>query len=167
VDTGELIRNLRTKAGLTQQEVARRAGTSQSAVARYETGVSSPSVNTFERLIRAAGAELQFSTRPAPASDLSGEMATTLRRFRLEILRLARQAGASNVRIFGSVARGENRVGSDIDLLVDFDISKGLIPIVVLTQQIESLINIPVDIAPVDLLKPAIARNAVRDAVPL
>jgi predicted nucleotidyltransferase/DNA-binding XRE family transcriptional regulator len=167
VDTANLIRKLRAKGALTQQELARRAGTSQSAVARYETGVSSPSVNTLERLVRATGAELEFSTKPAPASDLSGEMATTLRRFRLEILRLARQAGASNVRVFGSVARGENRVGSDIDLLVDFDISEGLLPIVVLTQQIRSLINCPIDVAPVDILKPEIARNAVREAVPL
>ena len=167
MDTADLIRKLRATGGLTQQELARRAGTSQSAVARYETGVASPSVNTFERLVRATGADLKFSTRPAPASDLSGEMATTLRRFRLEILRLARQAGASNVRIFGSVARGENRVGSDIDLLVDFDVSKGLLPIVMLTQQIEALINIPVDVAPVDILKPAIARRALSEAVPL
>jgi predicted nucleotidyltransferase len=94
-------------------------------------------------------------------------MATTLRRFRLEILRLARQAGASNVRIFGSVARGENRVDSDIDLLVDFDISEGLLPIVVLTQQIATLINMPVDVAPVDVLKPEIARIAIREGVPL
>jgi predicted nucleotidyltransferase/DNA-binding XRE family transcriptional regulator len=167
VDTGDLLRKLRKGGGLTQQALARRAGTSQSAVARYETGVASPSVNTFERLVRATGAELEFSTRPAPAADLSGEMATTLRRHRLEILRFARQAGASNVRIFGSVARGENRVGSDIDLLIDFDISNGLIPIVVLKQQIESLINIPVDVAPVGLLKPEVARSAIRDAVPL
>jgi hypothetical protein len=167
MDTGDLLRKLREGGGLTQQVLARRAGTSQSAVARYETGVASPSVNTFERLVRATGAKLEFSTSPAPASDLSGEMATTLRRHRLEILRFARLAGVSNVRIFGSVARGENRIGSDIDLLVDFDISKGLIPIVVLKQQIESLINIPIDVAPVGLLKPEIARSAVRDAVPL
>jgi predicted nucleotidyltransferase len=65
------------------------------------------------------------------------------------------------------VARGESSVGGDIDLLVDFDISKGLLPIVKLTQQIEALINLPVDVAPVDILKPAIARRALSEAVPL
>lgn len=167
MDTGALIRGLRQKGGMTQGELARRAGTSQSAIARYETGVSSPSVNTLERMVRAAGAALHVSTKQAPAADLSGELATKLRRRRLEILRLAREAGASNVRIFGSVARGDNEIESDIDLLVDFDISFGLLPIVTLSQQIEALIDTPVDVAPVSLLREEVAKNALRDAVPL
>ncbi len=48
--------------------------------------------------------------------DLAG-----LRERRHEILRIARAHGASNVRVFGSVARGEALPGSDVDLLVDFD----------------------------------------------
>jgi hypothetical protein len=167
MDTGALIKGLRQKGGLTQEELARRAGTSQSAVARYETGSSSPSVNTLERLVRAAGAELHVSTKQAPAADLSGELATKLRRRRLEILRFAREAGASNVRIFGSAARGDNHLESDIDLLVDFDTSFGLLPIVTLSQQIKALIDTPVDVAPVSLLKADIAKNALREAVPL
>lgn len=167
MDTATFIRNLRINEGLTQGELARRAGTSQSAVARYETGASSPSVNTLERMVRAAGAELNLSTKPAPPSDLSGDLATKLRRHRIEILRRAREAGAANVRIFGSVARGDNHRQSDVDLLVDFDVSNGLLPIVTLSQQIESLIGTRVDVAPYQLLKPAIARNALRDSVPL
>ena len=43
-----------------------------------------------------------------------------LRQLRDEILRIAEQYGASNVRVFGSVARGDARPDSDVDLLVDF-----------------------------------------------
>jgi len=117
--------------------------------------------------VRAAGAALTLTTKPAPASDLSGELPRLLRYHRFEIPRLARLAGATNVRIFGSVARGENVANSDIDLLVDFDISLGLLPIVTLSQQISELVDTPVDVAPVQLLKIEVARNALRDAVPL
>ncbi|HEY5267184.1 MAG TPA: helix-turn-helix domain-containing protein [Acidimicrobiales bacterium] len=167
MDTAALILQIRTDGDLTQHQLAKRAGTSQSAVARYETGVSSPSVNTLERLVRASGAELTISTRPAPASDLSGELPTLLRHHRFEILQLAHRAGVTNVRIFGSVARGENDANSDVDLLVDFDTSFGLLPIVTLSQQISYLVKTAVDVTPVQLLKREIARNALRDAVPL
>jgi len=167
MDPAALILQTRTNSNLTQHELARRAGTSQSAVARYETGVSSPSVNTLERLVRAGGAELTISTKPAPASDLSGELPTLLRHHRFEILRLARRVGVTNVRIFGSVARGENDANSDVDLLVDFDISSGLLPLVTLSRQISDLVRTEVDVTPAQLLKKEIAHSALRDAVPL
>jgi predicted nucleotidyltransferase len=80
---------------------------------------------------------------------------------------MARRAGVTNVRIFGSVARGENDASSDLDLLVDFDTSFGLLPIVTLSRQISELVMTPVDVTPVQLLKKEVARNALRDAVPL
>lgn len=52
----------------------------------------------------------------------------TLRREKkAEILRLAEAHGCRNVRVFGSVATGENRSDSDIDFLVDLDESRGLL----------------------------------------
>jgi transcriptional regulator with XRE-family HTH domain len=51
----ELIRRARKRAGLTQAELADRAGTTQSAVARWESGRVSPRMETFERLTRACG----------------------------------------------------------------------------------------------------------------
>jgi predicted nucleotidyltransferase len=80
---------------------------------------------------------------------------------------MARRAGATNVRIFGSVARGENDASSDLDLLVDFDTSFGLLPIVTLSRQISELVMTPVDVTPVQLLKKEVAQTALRDAVPL
>lgn len=50
---GELIREARLRAGLTQAEVARRLGTGQSVIARWESGRRSP---TFETVVRAIGA---------------------------------------------------------------------------------------------------------------
>jgi transcriptional regulator with XRE-family HTH domain len=64
MDIGSLLSSVRTRAGLTQQDLARRAGTSQSAVARLERGHGSPSVATLERLIEAAGFALQLDAVP-------------------------------------------------------------------------------------------------------
>lgn len=49
------------------------------------------------------------------------DMQERVRSLREEILRIARQRGAHNVRLFGSVARGEDHPGSDLDFLVEFE----------------------------------------------
>lgn len=54
----ELVFRLRTEAGLTQAELARRMGTTQSAIARIEGGGARPSLDTLERLAAAVGEEL-------------------------------------------------------------------------------------------------------------
>lgn len=55
----------RAKAGLTQEELARRMDTSQSAIARLETGRSLPSARTLERFAKATGTSLRISFEPA------------------------------------------------------------------------------------------------------
>jgi transcriptional regulator with XRE-family HTH domain len=55
-----LVREARARAGLTQAELAARAGTSQAAVARYERADVLPSLETLDRLVRACGLELRF-----------------------------------------------------------------------------------------------------------
>lgn len=54
----DLLRSARRRAGLTQAELARRAGTSRTTVSAYEAGRKSPSTATMERLLQAAGARL-------------------------------------------------------------------------------------------------------------
>jgi transcriptional regulator with XRE-family HTH domain len=71
---------------MTQAELARRAGTSQSMVARYETGVASPTVRTLGRLLKAAGHELVLSGPVA----MRGSVAALLREHRAAILRQQR-----------------------------------------------------------------------------
>ncbi len=58
--SGDLLREARLRAGLTQKELARRAGTSQSAIARWESGAVQPSLERLRELIRACGLELTF-----------------------------------------------------------------------------------------------------------
>jgi transcriptional regulator with XRE-family HTH domain len=58
----ELLKEARDRAGLTQRELAQRAGTSQAMVARIERGQQSPSVATLERLVLACGLELRVET---------------------------------------------------------------------------------------------------------
>ena len=60
---------------------------------------------------------------------------------RNDILRLAAQHGAHNVRVFGSVARGEAGPSSDIDLLVQMDRGRSLLDLIELSQELESVLQ--------------------------
>ncbi|HKA13690.1 MAG TPA: helix-turn-helix transcriptional regulator [Myxococcota bacterium] len=66
---GRLVRTARERAGLTQRELARRACTAQSVVARIEGGQTDPSSTTLERLLAAAGFQLRAELSPLPALD--------------------------------------------------------------------------------------------------
>lgn len=63
---GELLRRVRIEKGLTQTELARRAGTSQPVVSAYEHDRRDPTFCTLHRLLAAAGAQLHLETRPQP-----------------------------------------------------------------------------------------------------
>lgn len=87
---------------------------------------------------------------------------------RSQILAIAEKHGAYNVRVFGSVARGEATEESDIDFLVDYDLEKitpwfpgGLL------LDLEQLLNRKMDIAMVDMLKERIRDRVLREAVAL
>jgi transcriptional regulator with XRE-family HTH domain len=58
MNAGELVREARVRAGLSLRELAKRAGTSHATLRRYETGEVSPSAATLERIVRAAGFDL-------------------------------------------------------------------------------------------------------------
>lgn len=64
-----LVRMARRRAGLSQRELARRAGTSQAAVQRYERGLTDPTFSTLERLIGACELELRIQLAPADDHD--------------------------------------------------------------------------------------------------
>jgi uncharacterized protein len=168
-DASALLATVRREAGLTQAELARRAKTSQAMVARYEAGVASPTVRTLARLLRAAGHELVLAG-PAAAheADIRGPLASSLREHRAEIQAAADAAGASNVRIFGSVARGEETPDSDVDLLVDFPATeRGLFGLLKLAGKIEKIVGRPVDVAAVEVLAPQVRERALAEAIPL
>ncbi len=69
--TASILREARLRAGLTQAELGKRAGTTQSSVARWETGRSRPPLETLMRLVRACGFELQVELESADPGEVS------------------------------------------------------------------------------------------------
>lgn len=67
--TAQILRQARLRAGLSQGELAVRAGTSQPAIARLESGASNPTLATLQRLVGAAGFELRINLVPKVVSD--------------------------------------------------------------------------------------------------
>ena len=59
-----LVREARKRAGLTQAELARRAGTTQSVISRLERGATTPSLETISELVRACGFDLGVTLAP-------------------------------------------------------------------------------------------------------
>ncbi len=73
----------------------------------------------------------------------------------------------SNVRVFGSVARGEDTTDSDIDLLVDVAPGVGLLGLARCQHELESLLEATVDLVPADDLKPDVARTVLAEVIAL
>lgn len=89
-----------------------------------------------------------------------------LRARRDEILALAERYGAYNVRVFGSVARGDAVPGSDVDLLVNFR-EHSLLDRIALMRELSALLAARVEVVQEKMLKPHVKLQALRDAVAL
>lgn len=148
---------------MTQSEVARRAGVTQSVVSAYESGSREPSLPTLRRLIEATGRELELHVRPARSGleQLTGPVGLRVGKHRGEIKRVAKRHGISNLRVFGSVARGADGPDSDVDLLVDLTPDVSLFTLARLQRELEQILGAPVDLVPSDGLKPGV-EGAVR-----
>jgi uncharacterized protein len=169
-EAGSLLRQARQAAGLTQAELARRAGITQSVISAYESGRREPAVSTLSRLIGATGATLRLDVDPHDVEvrrlpvTARGHL---LKRSRHRMHEAAARHGVSNLRLFGSTARGEDRPDSDIDLLVHLDRRLGLIGLARLQHELEDILGVPVDLIPDDGLKPDVRAAVERDAVDL
>ena len=86
---------------------------------------------------------------------------------REDILRTAAEYGAYNVRVFGSVARGEADSQSDIDLLVDMEPSRSLLDLGGLLMDLQDLLGCNVDVVTEDGLRDRIRERVLREAVSL
>ncbi len=86
---------------------------------------------------------------------------------RSDILRIAAQHGASNVRVFGSIARGEAGSDSDVDFLVEFKKGRGSWYGGGLIVDLEDLLNRKVDVVTVDELHWYVRDRVIKEAVPL
>ena len=73
--------------------------------------------------------------------DSENDISLLLIRKKEEIIRLARQRGARNIRVFGSVARNEARADSDIDLLIDLDPDRSLLDVGGLSMDLSRLLD--------------------------
>jgi uncharacterized protein len=93
--------------------------------------------------------------------------ADSLRSRRAEILALARRHGARNVRIFGSVARGDAGPASDVDFLVELEEGRSLFDHAALLLDLKDLLGCDVDVVTDRGLKLRIRDRVLREAVPL
>lgn len=127
---GRQLRRQRLELGLTQAAVAARCGMSQSNISAYESG--------------------RRPLSPAQADRIRGVLrrrpSEILREHAAEVRRIAESHGATRVRVFGSIARGEDRYDSDVDLLVDFAFGADLFDMVLIRQEAESLLGVGVDV---------------------
>ena len=168
------LRQARFDANLSQVDLAARAGTSQSALARYETGAALPTLPTLERLLAGCGRRLEIQT-PAAQSSASttsvrsqlGQQATKLRHQRRRLLDAAERHGVSRLRVFGSLARGEAKAGSDVDLLVDLKPGRTLLDLAAFRREAAEILDLPVDVATTDMLKERIRDEVLNEALPL
>ena len=91
-----------------------------------------------------------------------------LREQRVDISRLGREFGARRIRVFGSVARGEDHADSDVDFLVDFprgyDLFLQRMP---LAERLSALVRRPVELVPEHELSPHIRERVLREAIEL
>lgn len=170
VTAAALLRSARQAAHLSQNDLARRVGVAQSVISAYESGRREPSLPTLTRLIEATGHEMSIGIvanpeRPRGLPD--SPLARRLRQRRTAILRTAEHRRAHNVRVFGSVARGDTAASSDVDLLVDLDEGVGLLDLIGLERELTELLGVDVDVVPADSLKPLIRQQVEREAVPL
>ncbi|MBD2343516.1 nucleotidyltransferase family protein [Anabaena subtropica] len=90
-----------------------------------------------------------------------------LKAYREEILRIAAQYGAYNLRVFGSVARGEARPDSDVDFLVELEPQRTLLDQIALMQSLEDLLGRKVDITEPETLHECIKEKVLKEAVVL
>lgn len=126
----QTILHARQQAHLTQAELALRAGLRQPNIAAYETGTRTPSPRMLQRILAAAV--------PRPS--------VLLARRRDDILRLAAAHRARDMRVVGSVARGEDTFDSDVDLVVRFDDGADVFDQAGLVLDLEALLGRHVDV---------------------
>ena len=124
------VRALGEAAGLSQVELARRSGVAQPNIAAYEAGTRKVSAAMIERF--------RVAARPLPHEALATK--------REALESLAERFGLSNLRVFGSAARGSDRPGSDLDLLVTRSHGVGLLTIAAFAEAASELLGVEVDV---------------------
>lgn len=166
--SADLLRRARTEARLSQTELAARAGVAQPVISAYESGRREPSLPMLTKLVEATGHRMRIQLLPAPDNERGlpdTPLGRRLRRHRRAALAIAAARGARNVRVFGSVARGDEHGASDIDLLVDLDRGVGLVGLAGLTRELSELLGATVDVVPADTVKARMRDEVLAEAI--
>ncbi len=127
---------------MSARDLAAASGVSASTVTRIERGEVNPTVAMLERLLEASGNELDITVSPRPTAPTLAEV----RAHRDTIIEIVESFGGTNVRVFGSVARGDAHDDSDVDLLVDVPSGTGLITVERMIAAIETAVPWRVDV---------------------
>jgi predicted nucleotidyltransferase len=90
-----------------------------------------------------------------------------LKNKRAELLALSAKHGANNIRLFGSVVRGDDRDGSDVDFLVDMQKSSNLFDLIGLQQDLEKAIDRKVNVLTPNGINRYLKERILGEAVPL
>ncbi len=117
-----------------------------------------------KRLSDGVSMSILFGEKPEGISVTTTDI---LRARRDRIIQLAANHGVHNVRVFGSVVRGEAGPTSDIDLLVEMDKGRSLLDLIVLSQELEMFLERKVDILTDEGLSPYLEQRIHAEAVPL
>ena len=142
VDAALLVRSARKRARMSARDLAAVSGVSPSTVTRIERGQINPTVAMLERLLDATGEALVVSSRERterPTLD-------AVRAHRDVIKEIVASFGAGNVRVFGSVVRGESDDDSDLDLLIDVPAGTGLITVQRIADALDAVLPWRVDV---------------------
>ena len=162
---GTLLSQARSRAGLSQAELAKRAGTSQSVISVYESGRRQPSLQTLAALIEATGTTLDI--RLAREVRSRAELGTRVRAHAREIKAAATAHGMTVLGLFGSAARGDDHADSDVDLLLDVPEGVGLFELGRLEAELRRLLGVEIDLVPKAGLRPGIREDVLASLEPL
>lgn len=149
-DYGATLRRRRRALGLSQRELAARAGVTQPVIAAAESGRRGVAPETRRRLDGA------LACRPSVVLD----------RHRARVREVITRHHGHEPLVVGSVARGDDTPGSDLDLMVTFDAGTDLVDLLGLVDDLEELLGVKVDIMS-GAVRGVVTDHARHDAVPL
>lgn len=104
---------------------------------------------------------------PALQEKANMNISELLQQKRRQVLEIAQGHGARNVRLFGSVARGETTETSDLDLLIEMETGRSLLDIVAIKQDLEELLGCRVDVVTEAAISPYLRDKVLQEAVRL
>jgi len=136
---------------MTQAELSRAASVPQPNLSAYENGRRTPSPEVVARI----------------RSALVGRPSRRLEQHRDSVKAIVAAHHATGARVVGSVARGDDRPGSDVDLLVEFSDEASLLDEVGLRVALTDLLRVRVDVIAADSLREPLRSRMLAEAVPV